>query len=120
VQHCTLCSTAWPARDRQETRHSPARATYLTELATVPLLIIDDLGMRKLAHTAAGSPRADHATVRTRFNTPHVKSPGGRLGQAARRAAVTALLAAAPRTLLKCGPRSWRTKVQTDLRTEEK
>lgn len=25
----------------------------MTELATVPLLIIDDLGMRKLAHTAA-------------------------------------------------------------------
>jgi hypothetical protein len=27
------------------------RKDYLTELATVPLLIIDDLGMRKLAHT---------------------------------------------------------------------
>ena len=26
---------------------------YLAELATVPLLIVDDLGMRKLAHTAA-------------------------------------------------------------------
>jgi hypothetical protein len=29
------------------------RKAYLTELATVPLLIIDGLGMRKLAHTAA-------------------------------------------------------------------
>ena len=29
------------------------RKDYLTELATVPLLIIDDLGMRKLPHTAA-------------------------------------------------------------------
>ena len=29
------------------------RKNYLTELATVPLLIVDDLGMRKLAHTAA-------------------------------------------------------------------
>jgi DNA replication protein DnaC len=29
------------------------RKAYLAELATVPLLIIDDLGMRKLAHTAA-------------------------------------------------------------------
>ena len=28
------------------------RKDYLTELSTVPLLIIDDLGMRKLAHTA--------------------------------------------------------------------
>ena len=29
------------------------RKAYLAELATVPLLIIDDLGMRKLPHTAA-------------------------------------------------------------------
>src|SRR5207249_938161 len=29
------------------------RKTYLAELAAVPLLIIDDLGMRKLPHTAA-------------------------------------------------------------------
>ena len=29
------------------------RKEYVMELATVPLLIIDDLGMRKLAHTAA-------------------------------------------------------------------
>jgi DNA replication protein DnaC len=29
------------------------RKDYLAELAVVPLLIIDDLGMRKLAHTAA-------------------------------------------------------------------
>jgi hypothetical protein len=29
------------------------RKDYLVELATVQLLIIDDLGMRKLAHTAA-------------------------------------------------------------------
>ena len=28
------------------------RKEYVTELATVPLLIVDDLGMRKLAHTA--------------------------------------------------------------------
>jgi DNA replication protein DnaC len=29
------------------------RKDYLTELATVPLLIVDDRGMRKLPHTAA-------------------------------------------------------------------
>jgi DNA replication protein DnaC len=29
------------------------RKEYLTDLASVPLLIIDDLGMRKLPHTAA-------------------------------------------------------------------
>ncbi len=28
------------------------RKNYVAELATVPLLVIDDLGMRKLAHTA--------------------------------------------------------------------
>ncbi len=30
------------------------RTTLLTTLSTVPLLIIDDLGLRKLPHTAAG------------------------------------------------------------------
>jgi DNA replication protein DnaC len=29
------------------------RKTYLADLASVPLLIVDDLGMRKLPHTAA-------------------------------------------------------------------
>jgi len=29
------------------------RKAYVAELATVPLLIVDDLGMRKLPHTAA-------------------------------------------------------------------
>ena len=29
------------------------RKTYLADLAAVPLLIVDDLGMRKLPHTAA-------------------------------------------------------------------
>ena len=67
-----------------------ARKQYLADMAAVPLLIVDDLGMRKLPHTAAED------------------------------AAVTALL---DRLLhhahvLKCGPRSWRTKVQPDLRHE--
>jgi DNA replication protein DnaC len=30
-----------------------ARKDYLAELAAVPLLLIDDLGMQKLPHTAA-------------------------------------------------------------------
>lgn len=96
---------------------------YLSELAAVPLLIIDDLGMRKLPHTARRRPpRADHATLRACVNPPNVESPvddwGKLLGDTA---AVTALL---DRLLhhahmLKCGPRSWRTKVHTDLRVEE-
>ena len=99
------------------------RKDYLAELATVPLLIIDDLGMRKLAHTAAEDllelimRRYERASTLLTSNRP-VDDWGKLLGDTA---AVTALL---DRLLhhahvLKCGPRSWRTKVQTDLRTDE-
>ncbi len=99
------------------------RKDYLTELATVPLLIIDDLGMRKLAHTAAEDllelimRRYERASTLLTSNRP-VDDWGKLLGDTA---AVTALL---DRLLhhahvLKCGPRSWRTKVHTDLRTED-
>ena len=99
------------------------RKDYLAELATVPLLIIDDLGMRKLPHTAAEDllemimRRYERASTLLTSNRP-VDDWGKLLGDTA---AVTALL---DRLLhhahvLKCGPRSWRTKVQTDLRTEE-
>ena len=99
------------------------RKTYLADLAAVPLLIIDDLGMRKLPHTAAEDlleiimRRYERASTLLTSNRP-VDDWGKLLGDTA---AVTALL---DRLLhhahvLKCGPRSWRTKVQTDLRTEE-
>jgi DNA replication protein DnaC len=99
------------------------RKPLLSELATVPLLIIDDLGMRKLPHTAAEDllelimRRYERASTLLTSNRP-VDDWGKLLGDTA---AVTALL---DRLLhhahvLKCGPRSWRTKVQTDLRTEE-
>jgi DNA replication protein DnaC len=99
------------------------RKAYLAELATVPLLIIDDLGMRKLPHTAAEDllelimRRYERASSLLTSNRP-VDDWGKLLGDTA---AVTALL---DRLLhhahvLKCGPRSWRTKVQTDLRVEE-
>src|ERR671927_1953681 len=98
------------------------RKDYLTELATVPLLIIDDLGMRKLAHTAAEDllelimRRYERASTMLTSNRP-VDGWGKLLGDTA---AVTALL---DRLLhhahvLKCGPRSWRTKLQTDLRSD--
>jgi len=98
------------------------RKAYVAELAAVPLLIIDDLGMRKLAHTAAEDllelimRRYERASTLLTSNRP-VDDWGKLLGDTA---AVTALL---DRLLhhahvLKCGPRSWRTKVQTDLRTE--
>ena len=95
------------------------RKDYLAELTTVPLLIIDDLGMRKLPHTAAEDllelimRRYERASTLLTSNRP-VDDWGKLLGDTA---AVTALL---DRLLhhahvLKCGPRSWRTKVHTDL-----
>jgi DNA replication protein DnaC len=99
------------------------RKDVVAELTTVPLLIIDDLGMRKLPHTAAEDllevimRRYERASTLLTSNRP-VDDWGKLLGDTA---AVTALL---DRLLhhahvLKCGPRSWRTKVQTDLRTED-
>jgi len=100
-----------------------ARKEYLADLASVPLLIIDDLGMRKLPHTAAEDllelvmRRYERASTLLTSNRP-VDDWGKLLGDTA---AVTALL---DRLLhhahvLKCGPRSWRTKSQTDLRQEQ-
>jgi len=54
------------------------RKEYMESVATVPLLIIDDFGMRKLPHTAA----EDLLEI--------IMRPQGHV--------------------LKCGPRSWRTK----------
>ena len=99
------------------------RKDVIADLTTVPLLIIDDLGMRKLPHTAAEDlleiimRRYERASTVLTSNRP-VDDWGKLLGDTA---AVTALL---DRLLhhahvLKCGPRSWRTKVHTDLRTEE-
>jgi len=91
-------------------------------LATVPLLIIDDLGMRKLGPTAGEElleivmRRHERASTLLTSNRP-VEDWGKLLGDSA---AVTAML---DRLLhhghiLKCGPRSWRTK--TDLPDREK
>jgi len=98
------------------------RKQYLADMAAVPLLIVDDLGMRKLPHTAAEDllelvmRRYERASTIMTSNRP-VDDWGKLLGDTA---AVTALL---DRLLhhahvLKCGPRSWRTKVQPDLRHE--
>ena len=99
------------------------RKAYLAELTRVPLLIIDDLGMRKLPHTAAEDllelimRRYERASTMLTSNRP-VDDWGKLLGDTA---AVTALL---DRLLhhahiLKCGPRSWRTRVQTTLPTQD-
>jgi DNA replication protein DnaC len=98
------------------------RKVVFADLAAVPLLIIDDLGMRKLPHTSGEDllelimRRYERASTILTSNRP-VDDWGKLLGDTA---AVTALL---DRLLhhahvLKCGPRSWRTQVHTDLRTE--
>ena len=88
-------------------------------LSTVPLLIIDDLGMRKLPATAAEDlleivmRRYERTSTMLTSNRP-VEDWGKLLGDAA---AVTAMLDRLLHHahLLKCGPRSWRTKLQADL-----
>jgi len=92
------------------------RKQHMELLSTVPLLIIDDLGMRKLPPTAAEDlleivmRRYERASTLLTSNRP-VDDWGKLLGDTA---AVTAML---DRLLhhghvLKCGPRSWRTKTQ--------
>ena len=94
------------------------RKEHMELLATVPLLIIDDLGMRKLGPTAAEElleivmRRYERASTLVTSNRP-VEDWGKLLGDSA---AVTAML---DRLLhhghiLKCGPRSWRTKLQAE------
>lgn len=91
------------------------RKEYMEMVATVPLLIIDDFGMRKLPHTAAEDlleiimRRYERFSTLLTSNRP-VEDWGKLLGDVA---AVSAML---DRLLhhghvLKCGPRSWRTKI---------
>jgi DNA replication protein DnaC len=86
----------------------------MESVATAPLLIIDDFGMRKLPPTATEDlleiimRRYERASTVVTSNRP-VEEWGKLLGDVA---AVTAML---DRMLhhghvLQCGPRSWRTK----------
>ena len=90
------------------------RKEFMESLTTVPLLIIDDFGMRKLPLTAAEDlleiimRRYERASTLLTSNRP-VEDWGKLLGDVA---AVSSML---DRILhhghvLKCGPRSWRTK----------
>ncbi len=98
------------------------RKEAMTALATVPLLIIDDLGMRKLPPTAAEDllelimRRYERTSTIMTSNRP-VDEWGKTLGDVA---AVTAML---DRLLhhahvLKCGPKSWRTRAENLPTTE--
>lgn len=90
------------------------RKQYMEWVSTVPLLIIDDFGMRKLPQTAAEDlleivmRRYERASTLLTSNRP-VEDWGKLLGDVA---AVSAML---DRLLhhghvLKCGPKSWRTR----------
>jgi DNA replication protein DnaC len=95
------------------------RRDYMESVSTVPLLIIDDFGMRKLPLTAAEDlleiimRRYERCSTLLTSNRP-VEDWGKLLGDVA---AVSAML---DRMLhhghvLKCGPRSWRTKSATPV-----
>jgi DNA replication protein DnaC len=98
------------------------RKQQMELFSTIPLLIVDDLGMRKLPSSAAEDlleivmRRYERASTLLTSNRP-IEDWGKLLGDTA---AVTAML---DRLLhhghiLKCGPRSWRTKTQ--LNADEK
>jgi DNA replication protein DnaC len=97
------------------------RKEYVERLSSVPLLIIDDLGMRKLPPTAAEDlleiimRRYERVSTLLTSNRP-VDDWGKLLGD---NAAVTAMLDRLLHHahLLKCGPRSWRTKLRADLQS---
>jgi DNA replication protein DnaC len=96
------------------------RKDYMEWLVSLPLLILDDLGMRKLPLTAAEDlleivmRRYERASTIVTSNRP-VEDWGKLLGDAA---AVTAMLDRLLHHghLLKCGPRSWRTKTELSAR----
>ena len=96
------------------------RKEYMEWLVSLPLLILDDLGMRKLPLTAAEDlleiimRRYERTSTLMTSNRP-VEDWGKLLGDAA---AVSAML---DRLLhhghvLTCGPRSWRTKTNLPAR----
>ena len=98
------------------------RKEYMLRMEKVPLLIVDDLGMRKLPHTAAEDllelvmRRYEKTSTALTSNRP-VEDWGKLLGDTA---AVTALL---DRLLhhahvIKAGPRSWRTQKAASLRRQ--
>ena len=92
------------------------RKAYLAHVTTIPLLILDDLAMRKLPQTAAEDlleiimRRYERASTLLTSNRP-VEDWGKLLGDTAAVAAfLDRLLHHAH--VLTCGPRSWRTRLQ--------
>lgn len=92
------------------------RKHYVAEVIAVPLLLIDDLGMRRLPHTAAEDlleivmRRYEKASTLITSNRP-VEDWGKLLGDTAAAAALLDRLLHHAH-VLTCGPRSWRTRLQ--------
>src|SRR5579883_2129410 len=118
------CSTAKPTLldELAEASIDGTRREHMDSLVTVPLLI-DDLGMRKLPLTAAEDlleivmRRYERVSTLLTSNRP-VDDWGKLLGD------TTAVSAMLDRLLhhghlLKCGPRSWRTKTDATRTKEE-
>jgi len=104
--------------DLAEAQLAGTRKEYVTAVTTVPLLIIDDLGMRRLPQTAAEDllelvmRRYEKVSTLITSNRP-VEDWGKLLGDTA---AVAALLDRLLHHahLLTCGPRSWRTRLHSE------
>jgi DNA replication protein DnaC len=100
------------------------RKEFIRTVSTVPLLIIDDLGMRKLPASAGDDileiimRRHERVSTILTSNRP-VEDWAKVLGDvAATSALLDRLLHHAH--LLKCGPRSWRTKLRTNRLPSER
>jgi DNA replication protein DnaC len=104
--------------DLAEAQLAGTRKDFVAAVINVPLLIIDDLGMRKLPHTAAEDlleivmRRYERSSTLLTSNRP-VEDWGKLLGDTA---TVTAML---DRLLhhahvLTCGPKSWRTRLHPE------
>jgi len=93
------------------------RKRYMETVSTVPLLIIDDFGMRKLPATAGEDlleivmRRYERASTLLTSNRP-VEDWGKLLGDTAAAGSMLDRLLHHGH-VLKCGPKSWRTKVAT-------
>ena len=104
--------------DLADAQLAGTRKDFIAAVTTVPLLIIDDLGMRKLPHTAAEDlleivmRRYERTSTLLTSNRP-VEDWGKLLGDTP---AITAML---DRLLhhahvLTCGPKSWRTRLHPE------
>lgn len=108
--------------ERAEATLAGTRKDYLGELATAPLLIIDDLGMRTLAHTAAEG-LLDPIMRRTNGRRPCSRridrSMSGQAPRRHRSGHRAARPLAPPHARARMRTTELAHQVQTDLHTEE-